>query len=502
MELKLTNTLSRRKELFTPPPPAEVGIYSCGPTVYADAHIGNLRSYIFPDILKKTLRRLGYKVTHVLNITDVGHLTSNEDTGEDKIERAARAEGRSAWEIAAEHSERFLRDLERLNIGLPDVMPRAAGEIPAGLLEPVRAISPRYAAAPGHIAEQIALVQRLESRGITYRTQDGIYFDTSRFPGYGQLARIRPEGLQEGARVEMGEKRHKTDFALWKFSPPGTRRQMEWDSPWGRGFPGWHIECSAMSMKYLGETIDIHTGGTDHIPVHHTNEIAQSECATGHPFVRYWLHGEFLVLGEDERMGKSEGNVMTLDDLAASSFSALDFRYLALNTHYRSYLNFSSAALDSAHQALMRLRRLCSDALPAGADLARKSQIMQMARESAEPRNEVERSLLDALCDDLNTPKALAILWTELTNKTLEPESRFGLIAYADTVLSLDLNRGEDTLVPEPDVPEEVKRLAEQRWEARSRRDFKESDRLRDAIAELGWIVRDGKEDYALVRSR
>jgi cysteinyl-tRNA synthetase len=496
MELKLFNTLTRRKEAFRPLRPGFAGIYTCGPTVYADAHIGNLRSYVFPDILRKTLRRLGYRVTQVMNITDVGHLTSNEDTGEDKVERAARTAGRSAWEIAAEHAERFLRDLERLNIEAPDVLPRAAGDIPAELLERVRAISPRYAAAPGHIAEQIGLVRRLEERGVTYRTEDGIYFDTSKFPGYGRLAQIRAEGLQEGARVEKGGKRNKTDFALWKFSPPDVRRQMEWDSPWGRGFPGWHIECSAMSMKYLGESFDIHTGGSDHIPVHHTNEIAQSECATGQPFVNYWLHGEFLVLGEDRRMGKSEGNLITLDDLARRGFSPMAYRYLVLNTHYRKFLNFSEEAMVAAKAALEGLRRLVAEASPGAGATAEAPRAGQAAGARA-PETDAERELLEALCDDLNTPKALGMLWTELRGERLAGEDKAGLAAFADSVLSLDLFEAP----AERAVPGEIAGLAEQRWSARQRRDFKESDRLRDEIAARGWTVRDRKDGYDLVPS-
>ncbi|MDH4246671.1 MAG: cysteine--tRNA ligase, partial [Deltaproteobacteria bacterium] len=283
MELQLFNTLTRTKERFIPLQPGAAGIYTCGPTVYAEAHIGNMRSYVFPDILKKTLRRLGYRVRHVINITDVGHLVSDADSGEDKMELGARRASRSIWEIAEDYTRRFLRDMKRLSIEAPEgeLLPRATA----------------------HVPEQIAMIRILEDKGFTYSTADGLYFDTARLPDYGKLARLKAEGLQEGSRVDMGDKRNKTDFALWKFSPPGSQRQMEWDSPWGRGFPGWHIECSAMSMKYLGETFDIHTGGSDHIPVHHTNEIAQSEAATGQPFVRYWLHGEHLVLGESQRMG-------------------------------------------------------------------------------------------------------------------------------------------------------------------------------------------------------
>ncbi|MCH8882782.1 MAG: cysteine--tRNA ligase [SAR324 cluster bacterium] len=477
MELTLYNTLTRRKEVFEPLEPGKAGIYTCGPTVYAEAHVGNLRSYLFPDVLKKTLRRLGYTVTHVINITDVGHLTSDEDTGEDKMERAARSAGRSAWEIAAEHEEHFRTDLKRLRIDPADVFPKATD----------------------HIPEQIALIERLEAKGATYRTEDGIYFDTAEFPEYGRLARVRVEGLQEGARVKMGGKRHKTDFALWKFSPPDVQRQMEWPSPWGVGFPGWHLECSAMSMKYLGQTFDIHTGGTDHIPVHHTNEIAQSECATGQPFVRYWLHGEFLVLGEERRMGKSEGNLITLEELIGQGFDPIAYRYLALNSHYRSFLSFSTVALQGADTALMGLRRLVREALPAedcGAEIERYQREAEATPSPGSPQEE----LLAALCDDLNAPQALGILWTAMRDERLAPEDKLAVAAFAEGMLSLglfDFARLEQRAAIPPDIEE----LAERRWAARQAKDFAESDRLRDALAESGYTVRDRKDGYDLVPS-
>ncbi|HEX9844533.1 MAG TPA: cysteine--tRNA ligase [bacterium] len=492
MELKLYNTLTRSKEVFTPLQPGRVGIYTCGPTVYAEAHIGNLRSYVFPDLLKKTLRRLGYAVTHVVNITDVGHLTSDADTGEDKLERAARQAQRSAWEIAAQYTERFFEDLARLHIDPPDVAPRAAGEIPAELRERIAAISPRYARLHGHIAEQIALIRRLEEIGLTYRTDDGVYFDTGRFPDYGRMARLRVEGLQEGVRVEMGGKRHKTDFALWKLSPPDVQRQMEWDSPWGRGFPGWHIECSAMSMAYLGESFDIHTGGSDHIPVHHTNEIAQSEGATGHPFVRYWLHGEHLVLGEDTRMGKSEGNFISLQTLVEQGFEPLAYRYLVLNNHYRSYLNFSLEALRAADKALMGLRKLLLDA---------GGQPGAAPPHDAQPAGAREQELLADLCDDLNTPRALATLWTALRDPALSDAEKLHLGAYAEGVLSLGLFDFA-RLEARQDVPDAIRTLAAQRWDARRAKDFAASDRLRDEIARHGYVVRDRKDGYDLEKAQ
>jgi cysteinyl-tRNA synthetase len=479
-QLKLFNTLSRSLEDFAPLAPPQVGIYTCGPTVYHSAHIGNLRSYIFPDVLKKTLRALGYRVTHVINVTDVGHLTSDSDTGDDKVERAARQQNRSAWDIARAYEAEFVGDLERLHVDLPEFRPRATD----------------------FIADQIALVQKLEAGGYAYRTSDGIYYDTARFPAYGQMARLKAEGLQEGSRVEMGDKRNKTDFALWKFSPPGVARQMEWDSPWGRGFPGWHIECSAMSMHYLGETFDIHTGGSDHIPVHHTNEIAQSEAATGRPFVRYWLHGEHLVLSADKRaaedaefkrMGKSEGNFIRLQDLVDSGTDPLAFRYLVLTTHYRKYLNFSAEALKGADTALLGLRRALKEAGgepdPTGAGMggARHSPLAQR--------------LLDDLCDDLNTPKALGTLWTALRDPALTAEEKLAGARFAESVLCVglfDYSRLE--AAPEP-APDKVRSLAERRWAARQARDFAESDRLRDELAREGYLMRDRKDGYDLVRA-
>ena len=469
MELVLYNTLTRTKEVFRPREPGHARVYTCGPTVYAPAHVGTLRSYVFPDVLKKLLRRLGYRVTHVINITDVGHLTSDEDTGEDKLERAARQASRSAWDIAREYTARYLADLERLRIDPPDHLPRATD----------------------HIAEQIELIRRLEAGGYTYRIDDGIYFDTSRFPGYGRLARLDAGGLREGSRVEMGGKRHKTDFALWKFSPADVQRQMEWDSPWGKGFPGWHIECSAMSMKYLGEEFDIHTGGTDHIPVHHTNEIAQAEAATGHPFVHYWLHGEYLVLGESKRMGKSEGNLVTLSDLAEQGFEPLAFRYLALNSHYRKFLTFSLQALEAADHALMGLRRLLRDAggQPGGAGAGGPGE---------EPEG-VAAALLADLCDDLNTPKALATLWTTLRDPARPDAEKVALCRAAEGLLSLDLFDFSRLEAAEA-VPADVQALAERRWAARQARDFGASDRLRDEIATMGYTVRDRKDGYDLVK--
>ena len=295
--IKLYNTLSRKKEVFKPIVKGKAGIYSCGPTVYSYQHIGNMRSYIFSDILRRVLEYNGYKIKHIVNVTDVGHLTSDSDGGKDKIEEAAQKERKSVSEIADYYFEIFKEDLKKLNIREPSNFPKASL----------------------HIKEQIKLIKDLEKKGFTYETDDGIYFDSSKFKNYGKLAKLKISGLKAGTRVEVGNKKNKTDFALWKFSESSGKREQEWDSPWGIGFPGWHLECSAMSMKYLGKTFDIHTGGEDHVPVHHTNEIAQSEASTGKKFVNYWLHGAFL-LSKGKKVSKSKGGLYTISDLEEQGF--------------------------------------------------------------------------------------------------------------------------------------------------------------------------------------
>ena len=326
MSLKLYNTLSRKKEIFKPIKRDYVGMYSCGPTVYWYQHIGNLRSYLSWDVLKRTLEFNNYKVKHVMNITDVGHLTSDADTGEDKMEKAVKRERKTAKEIADFYLNAFKQDFKKLNIISPDIWPKATE----------------------HIKEQIELIKKLEERDYTYKTFDGIYFDTTRLKDYGKLARLKAEKIKPGKRIDIGEKKHKTDFALWKFSEKKGLRQQEWKSPWGTGFPGWHAECSAMAMKYLGESFDIHTGGQEHIPVHHTNEIAQSEAVTGKKYVNYWIHGAWLLF-KGEKVSKSTGGLYTISELEKKDFNPLIFRYLCLGTHYRKPLNFTMNKLKSAN---------------------------------------------------------------------------------------------------------------------------------------------------------
>ncbi len=466
--LVLYNTLHRKKEPFAPINPPDVGFYSCGPTVYHYAHVGNLRSYIFADILKRVLVFNGYNVMHIMNITDVGHLTDDADEGEDKMEKGARREGKTVWDVAKFYTDAFLEDVERLNI------------LPATKLTK----------ATDHIAEQIKLVQQLEEKGFTYVTSDGVYFDTSMFPGYGQMAKLDIENLKAGARVEMqAEKKNPTDFALWKFSPKDIKRGMEWESPWGKGFPGWHIECSAMAMKYLGNTFDLHTGGIDHIPVHHTNEIAQSEGATGKPFVKFWLHNEFVVLSKGEKMSKSAENFLRLQSIIDEGYHPLDYRFLCLNTHYRTPLSFSWAAMDAAREGRERVNQF-----------VRRLADVQSLRLKLKPNKFLsgkEDAFLAAINDDLNTPAALGVLFelikevnSQLANNTLavEPKKLWDLVMKFDDVLGLKLAY---VAKASEDLPAEVQELLARRQAARDQRDFAASDRLRDLLKEQGYVVED-----------
>ena len=466
MALKLYNTLGRKKQTFKPIEDKKVGMYTCGPTVYWYAHIGNLRSYIFADTLKRILLYYDYKVKHVMNITDVGHLTSDADTGEEKMEIAARREHKSAWDIAKFYEKRFFEDSAKLNIIKPDVVCRATD----------------------HINEQIALIKTLEKKGFTYTISDGVYFDTSRLKNYGELAKLDIEGLRAGARVEIAEgKKNLTDFALWKFSPKDKKREMEWESPWGIGFPGWHIECSAMSMKYLGEHFDIHTGGIDHIPVHHTNEIAQSEAATGKKFANYWVHGAFLQLKEG-RMGKSEGNIIRVDNLIQEGFDPLAYRYLVLTAHYRSPLIFSKEGLAAVQITLNRLY-----------DFIKR---LKSVNESTTYKNfsklisKVKKEFEDSINDDLNTPNALAAIsdFVRETNKLLD-ENKLGksqtkqaMETMFDFDKVLGLNLAE---VKEEKLSNEIMEKIKQREEARAKKDFKTSDKIRTELKEKGIILED-----------
>jgi cysteinyl-tRNA synthetase len=447
MSLHLYDTMSRRLRAFEPLAPPTVDMYCCGPTVYDTAHIGNLRTYLFEDVLRRALEFNGYTVKHVVNITDVGHLTDDADQGDDKVEEQSRRTGRSAWEIAAHFTRVFQADMHRLNMLPPTVWCRATE----------------------HIDEQIDLIRCIEARGFAYQTSDGLYCDTSRLPNYGRLARLDPDGLQAGARVDLGEKRRPTDFALWKQSPPGARRQMEWESPWGIGFPGWHIECSAMAAHYLGPFFDIHCGGEDHIPVHHTNEIAQTHACHGTDLANFWLHGYFLQAG-DERMSKSSGRFLRLEDLVDRGYDPLAFRYLCLTAHYRSRLRFTWEALAGAATALDRLRAAFhewdGDGSPDPAYLDRFS---------------------DHVNDDLNLPRAVALTW-ELVRSDLPTADRKATVHQFDRILGLGLADWEPA---EPSVPAEITRLVEERERLRAQRRWAEADALRDRVREAGFEIED-----------
>jgi cysteinyl-tRNA synthetase len=456
MSLKLFNTLSRKKETFKPIVKKRVGIYSCGPTVYQFAHIGNLRSYVMADILHRTLEYAGMRVAHVVNITDVGHLTSDEDLGEDKIEAEAKREHKTAQEIAAFYTDAFLRDLKSLNV-------KTAGV--------------KFPRASKYIKEQITLIKKLEKKGLTYRTGDGIYFDTSKIKNYGKLARLHIKELRAGARIGMHrEKRNPADFALWKFSPKKGVRQQEWKSPWGVGFPGWHIECSAMAMKYLGKHFDIHTGGIDHIPVHHTNEIAQSEGATGKKYVNYWIHNEFVKTGA-EKMAKSAANILTLEDLQKQGVSPLAYRYWLLTAHYSTPISFTWDAVYGAEKALERLIASLAG-IPSGKGKTVSSYIKKFSQ---------------YINDNLDTPRAIALVWELLKDNDVSPQDKRATIFEFDRVLGLDLkklvSRSQQKL--RTAIPENIHTLVSEREAARARKDWAAADSIRRKIQELGYEIKD-----------
>ncbi len=448
MNLRLFDTYTRTIRDFEPLHPPEVGMYTCGPTVYDYAHIGNLRTYIFEDILRRVLEFNGYRVKQVMNITDVGHLVSDADTGEDKMEKGARRAGKSAWEIAEFYTHAFQEDLRRLNILNPSI----------------------WCKATDHIPEQIEFIRCIEEKGDSYQTSDGIYFDTSKIPDYGYLARLDIEGLQAGTRVDMGEKRHPTDFALWKFSPKDQQRQMEWASPWGVGFPGWHIECSAMSAKYLGNFFDIHCGGEDHIYVHHPNEIAQTEACYGTRLANFWMHGYFLQLDE-AKMSKSTGEFLRLQTLIDKGYDALAYRFFCLSANYRAKLNFNWESLDGAQIALDRLR----------------SAVFEWGAQVGSVNEEYLDRFCDQINDDLNMPRALAVAW-DLVKSDLPAAQKKATIAQFDRVLGLGLLEWRPK---EEEVPVEIEALLQQRQKARAEKRWGDADALRAQITGAGYEIED-----------
>ncbi|HEY3251092.1 MAG TPA: cysteine--tRNA ligase [Ignavibacteria bacterium] len=471
MEIKLFNTLGREKQVFKPITPGKVGLYTCGPTVYDYQHIGNFRTFLFEDILKRVLIYNEYEVTHIMNITDVGHLVSDDDVGEDKMEVGSERTGKSVWEIADYYIKWFKDDAKLLNI------------IPPA----------HYTRATEYIKEQIDLIKCLEDKGYTYKTSDGVYFDTSKLSDYSKLAMIDIKGLEEGKRIEFSaEKKNKTDFALWKFSPKDKKRQMEWDSPWGKGFPGWHIECSAMSRKFLGDTIDIHCGGIDHIPIHHTNEIAQSESCTGKKFVNYWLHGAFLE-EEEGKMSKSKGEFLRLKLLMDKGYLPMDYRYLCLGTHYRKRLLFSWDILDQAKNAYTRLKNRVAELIDYAGYSDNKGPFHQKLSIGGDSALLVYRErFLEAVNDDLNMPEGLSVLWDTLRESKLPAQTKLDLIYDFDKVLGLGLDSISKNT--EDEVPDKVTELVARRTEAKKAKDFKLADKIRKQIKELGYEIIDKKD--------
>ena len=470
MTIKLFNTMSRKIEEFKPLVPGKMGFYSCGPTVYWDQHIGNMRSFVNSDILKRMFIENGYDVHHVMNITDVGHLTSDEDTGEDKMEKGAAREKMSVWDIAQKYINSFLRDIDSLNIIRPTEMPRATD----------------------YIAEQIAQVQKLQELGYTYEIPgDGIYYDTSKFTDYGALGGQNLSELRGGARIDDSGKRNPTDFALWKFSPTDKKRAMEWDSPWGVGFPGWHIECSAMSMKLLGPHFDIHVGGQEHIKVHHTDEIAQSEPIVGKPWVNYWVHYEWL-LSKDGKMSKSSGDFLTVQDLIDRGYDPMAFRYMLLMGHYRQPLDFSFDALDAASNGYKSMVRRIAELLK-GHDSAPLDTAVF---------NEWHDKMLATISDNMKTAETLVLVHELLRDTNVNSATKIALFEFIDRLLGLQfIDRAKKLNDAESEtVPAEIVALADARRAAKENKDWARADEIRAQIENAGWTVVDTRDGTKIVK--
>lgn len=452
--LKLFNTLGRTIQEFKPLSDKEVTLYTCGVTVYDYTHIGHLYKYVGDDILKRVLRANGFKVKHVMNVTDVGHLESDADEGGDKMEKGAAKAGKTVWEVAKFFEEYSWESLSKINFEKPDVVCRATE----------------------HIKQQIELIKKLEGKGFTYQTPQAIYFDVTKFPTYTELSGQKLEDKEIGVREDVKVdplKKHPADFALWFFTVGHfANHAMHWPSPWGEGFPGWHIECSAMSMEYLGETIDIHTGGVDHIPVHHTNEIAQSEAATGKKFVNYWIHHEHMMI-DGEKMSKSKGNFYKIEDIIAKGFDPMALRYLFLTAHYKDQMNFTFESLQAAQNALNKLR--------------------QEIRAWEKPKSgtsEFYHKFIESANNDLNTPQAVAVMW-DMVRSDIPTSSKSADLLAMDNILGLDLGK----YIAKPlDIPAEIQQLVQQREVARQNKDFKTSDDLRLKIHDLGYEVEDTSE--------
>lgn len=478
-KLSFYNTLARQIEEFQPLNPPNVGMYSCGPTVYDYVHVGHFRSYVFVDTLKRVLIYNGFKVKHVMNLTDVGHLTEY-DVEEQMRKRGGQG---TVWEMAEFYAQDFFAAMKKLNVLPADIVCKASE----------------------HIEDQIRLIKILDKKGFTYQIDDGIYFDISKFAGYGNLGRLKLDGQEPGARVDVNiQKRNPYDFALWKFSQPEEKRAMEWESPWAppgvrgkaRGVPGWHIECSAMAMKYLGDgeqsrTIDIHTGGEDLIPIHHTNEIAQSEAATGKPFVRYWLHNAHLIV-EGEKMSRSKGNIYTLVDLEKRGFDPLALRYLFLTVHYRQKMNFTWEGLRAAQVAFGKLANLVSEWRRGGREV--------VSTVDVEKNDNLRRMFQEKIGSDLDTPGAITVVW-QVAKSNLPDPDKLDLIFDFDQVLGLDLVRVSSLdSARDKRVPREVEELVIRREELRKQENWEEADVIRKEIEKLGFVIEDTSEGSKIKR--
>jgi len=446
--LKLYNTLSRKKEVFKPLKDKKVLMYTCGPTVYDYDHLGHAWNYTQADILRRVLEYNRYKVKQVINITDVGHLTSDADIGEDKMEKSAREKKKTVWEIADFFTKIYFENRKKLNLLQPHIICKATD----------------------HIKEMIKLIEKLFKKGYVYKIDDGIYFDVQKFPKYGQLSGNTLNKLKAGARIKVNpQKKHPADFALWKFTPKGIKRQMEWDSPWGKGFPGWHIECSAMSMKYLGKTFDIHSGGEDNIFPHHESEIAQAEAATNKKFVNFWFHSRFLKI-EGQKMSKSLKNFFTLTDIEKKGFYPLALRYLFLTGHYHSSFNFTWKSLESAQTALNRLWNTFSS----------------LNNKAGKIDKRYKQKFLTAFNNDLDTSAALAITWNLLKDKKIKDEDKRKTLVDFDNVLGLNLAK-----IGKPSIPFSIKELAKEREKFRQQKKWQEADKTRKEIEKLGYKIED-----------
>ena len=463
MVINLYNTLTHKKENFKPISQEEIKMYSCGPTVYSYAHIGNFRTYIFMDSLRRVLKYNGYKMNHVMNITDVGHLTSDADTGEDKMEKAAKKEGKNPYEIAKFYTDVFMEDIEKLNIDMPEIVTKATDNIP----------------------QMLEMVQEIVKNGYGYETSTGVYFDVSKLDKYPVLSKNSVEGQEAGARIEVdAEKKNPYDFAIWIKAPEN--HIMKWDSPWGKSYPGWHIECSAMGRRYLGENFDIHTGGVDHIPIHHENEIAQCKGAFGHNPASYWMHCEFLLV-DGGKMSKSLGNIYTLSQLQEKGIEPLAYKLFCYSSHYRNKLNFTFDGAKANQISLNRLRQGYVNHKNGQEDV------------SAELINNFEEKFHQAINDDLNMPSAMGIVWEAVRFEKKSPKLA-ELLQKFDTVLGLKID--EEPEIKTVQLPGEVLKLVEQRDIARQEKNWSESDRLRDVIQAMGYVVKDTKEGTEVIKNR